>query len=275
MSLYRGMNRGELDAAYNNTLAVADSARLLADFDLRSEQLRRERATALDLRYGRAPRNRLDYFAGEPGAPLVVFIHGGYWQMRAKESFSFVAAGPLAHGLHVAVIGYTLAPETSLAGIVSEVRSALAWLAERAPGYGAAAPRIYVAGWSAGGHLTAMCLREPTVRGGLAISGIFDLEPVRLSYLNDQLELTAKDARRLSPLHQLSAAPLPLMIGYGGAELPELQRQSRDYAAARAAARLPGRALCLDGHNHFTILDELARPDGALTALLLELVLAT
>ena len=196
MTIYRGMNRSELDAVYDNSLAVADSARLLADFDLRSEQLRRERATALDLRYGRAPRNRLDYFAGAPGAPLVVCIHGGYWQMRAKESFSFVAAGPLAHGLHVAVIGYTLAPETSLAGIVSEVRSALAWLAERAPGYGAAGQRIYVAGWSAGGHLTAMCLRESAVRGGMAVSGIFDLEPVRLA--GDIAEL-----RRLVTRHAL------------------------------------------------------------------------
>ena len=102
-SAYRGMDTAALDAAYDNTRAVADSARLLAGFDARSAELRRTRASALDLRYGAAPRNRIDYFAGAKGAPLLVFIHGGYWQMRAKETFSFVAEGPLAHGMHIAV----------------------------------------------------------------------------------------------------------------------------------------------------------------------------
>ena len=125
---YRGMDRAALDSAYNNTLAVADSARLLADFDARSARMRRERGTALDLRYGAAPRNRIDYFAGAKGAPLLVFIHGGYWQMRAKETFSFLAEGPLAHGIHVACIGYTLAPDISLQGIAGEVRAALAFV---------------------------------------------------------------------------------------------------------------------------------------------------
>ncbi len=270
--LYRGMDRAALDAAYNNTLAVADSAQLLADFDARSARLRRECATALDLRYGAAPRNRIDYFAGEKGAPLLVFIHGGYWQMRAKETFSFLAKGPLAHGVHVALIGYTLAPETTIAGIVAESRAAIAWLAAHAQEYGGDASRIYVSGWSAGAHLTAMCAGEPAVRGGLAISGIYDLEPVRLCYLNDKLGLSADDVEGLSPLRQLPIAPTPLMLAYGGAELPELQRQSADYAEAREAAGLPGRSLHIDGCNHFTILEQLAEPKGALTRLLLELI---
>jgi acetyl esterase/lipase len=270
--VYRGMDRAALDAAYDNTLAVADSAQLLADFDARSEGLRRARATALDLRYGPAPRNRIDYFAGAPGAPLLVFIHGGYWQMRAKETFSFVAAGPLAHGIHVALIGYTLAPAATLAGIVAETRAAIAWLAARAGDFGGDAARIYVSGWSAGGHLTTMCAGEPAVRGGLAISGIYDLEPIRLCYLNAKLGLNADDVAQLSPLRQLAGAPAPLTLAYGGDELPELRRQSVDYAAARAAAAVPGRCVELGGCNHFTILEQLADPAGALTGLLLELI---
>ncbi len=269
---YRGMDRAALDAAYNNTLAVADSARLLADFEARSECLRRERATALDLRYGPAPRNRIDYFAGDPGAPLLVFIHGGYWQMRAKETFSFVAAGPLAHGIHVALIGYTLAPAATLAAIVAETRAAIAWLAVHVGDFGGDAARIYVSGWSAGGHLTAMCAAEPVVRGGLAISGIYDLEPVRLCYLNEKLGLNAGDVAQLSPLRQLTGAPAPLMLACGGDELPELRRQTADYAAAREAAAMPGRCVEIDGCNHFTILEQLADPAGALTGLLLELI---
>jgi acetyl esterase/lipase len=272
MNLYHGMDKAALDAAYNNSAAVANSAELMADFQARSDRLRGELPRYLDLRYGAAPRNRIDYFAANARGPVLVFIHGGYWQMRAKENFSFLARGPLAHGVHVALVGYTLAPDISLGGIVAEVRAAIAWLAERVEDYGGDAQRIYVAGWSAGGHLTAMAIQEPAVKGGLAISGIYDLEPMRLCYINDKLKLDADEARRLSPRFNLSPASAPLIIACGGAELPELQRQSDIFAAARERAGLPGRLVRLNGHNHFTILEELANPDGALTTLLTGLV---
>jgi acetyl esterase/lipase len=272
MIVYRGMNRAELDAAYNNSAAVTDSPALLADWQARSDRLRAANPVLLDLRYGPAERNRIDYFGARVSGPVLVFIHGGYWQMRAKETFSFLAAGPLAHCIHVAMIGYTLAPEKRLDGIVAEVRDAIAWLGARVSEYGGDPARIYVAGWSAGGHLTAMGLAEPAVRGGLAISGIYDLEPIRLCYLNDKLGLDVEEARRNSPLLHLSASTKPLIVACGGRELPELQRQSREYAAARAQAGLPGRLVTLARHNHFSILEELARPDGALTRLVRELV---
>lgn len=274
MSLYRGMDRAALDAAYDNSAAVAGSAALLADFDARSERLRSARPEYLDLRYGPAERNRIDYFAAAAPGPVLVFIHGGYWQMRRKETFSFLAAGPLAHGMHVALVGYTLAPEKPLAGIVDEVRDALAWLGRHAADYGGDPQRLLVSGWSAGGHLAAMMLDAPGVKGGLAISGIFDLEPVRLNYLNAKLGLTAAEARRLSPLCNLLNRSAPLILACGGGELPELQRQSAAYAAVRAQAGLPGRLVQLPGLNHFTILEELARPDGQLTALVRELAAA-
>ena len=272
MTLYRGMNRAALDAAYNNSEAVADSAKLLADFQARSDALRAAHSQHLDLRFGTAERNRIDYFAAPSPGPVLVFIHGGYWQMRAKETFSFLAAGPLAHGVHVAFVGYTLAPEKRLTGIVDEVRAAIAWLAARAADFGGDANRIYVSGWSAGGHLTAMSLNEPAVKGGLAISGIYDLEPIRLCYLNDKLALNEADARQMSPLLHLPQRSMPLIVTCGVGELPELQRQSATFAAARSGAGLPGRLVQLAGHNHFTILEELATADGALTKLLCELI---
>ena len=277
-ALYRGMNRAALDAAYDNSAAVNNSALLMADFDARSRALREAMPQHLDLRYGLAERNRIDYFAGEngrgqnkSGAPVLVFIHGGYWQMRAKETFSFIARGPLAHGMHVALPGYTLAPDMTLEGIVAEVRTAVRWIAAHAREFGGDPGRIFVSGWSAGGHLTAMMMDEPALSGGLAISGIFDLAPVRLNYLNDKLQLTDNDVQRLSPLLNLPARSAPLMLACGASELPELQRQSEAYAAARAQAALPGRLLCLPLMNHFTILEALARADGALMGLLLEL----
>lgn len=271
MSLYRGMDRAALDAAYDNSAAVADSAALLADFDARSALLRSARPEGINLRYGPAERNRIDYFAAAAPGPVLVFIHGGYWQMRQKETFSFLAAGPLAHGIHVALVGYTLAPEKPLAGIVDELRNAMSWLVRHVANYGGDPQRLVVSGWSAGGHLTAMVIDEPMVKGGLAISGIFDLEPVRLNYLNARLGLDAAEARRLSPLFNLPQRTAPLMLACGGGELPELQRQSAAYAAVRAQAGLPGRLLQLPGLNHFSILEELAHPDGRLTALVREL----
>ena len=266
------MDRAALDAAYNNTAAVADDGRLLADWQARSDRLAAERPQQLDLRYAEAERNRIDYFSSGAGGPLLAFIHGGYWQMRAKETFRFLAAGPLAHGIDVALIAYTLAPAKRLDAIVAEVRAALAWLAAHAQRFGCDPARIYVSGWSAGGHLTAMALAEPAVRGCLAISGIYDLEPIRLCYLNQKLKLDAHEARRLSPLLHLMPGPKPLILAYGSDELPELRRQSETFATARSRAGLPGRTVQLAGHNHFTILEELASPDGALTALVRELV---
>ena len=267
------MDQAALDAAYNNTAAVADSSRILADWELRSAEIAARYPQHLDLRYGQRERNRIDFFpAARTGAPVLVFIHGGYWQMRAKETFRFLVAGPLAHGISVASIGYTLAPEASLHEIVDEVMTAITWTAERAADLGADAARIYVSGWSAGGHLTAMSLGHPAVRGGLAISGIFDLEPIRLSFLNEKLGLDANDVAHLSPLFDAARLTQPLMVAYGTHELPELQRQSLDYRKARADAGLPGRVVALPERNHFTILEELASAEGALTQLVLELV---
>jgi acetyl esterase/lipase len=272
MSLYRGMDRTALDAAYNNGAAVADSGRIMAEWQARSDEFAARRPQHLDLRYGDAERNRIDLFVAKSGAPVLVFIHGGYWQMRAKENFRFLAAGPLAHGISVALVGYTLAPARGLDGIVAEVRAAVGWLASNAKTYGGAGDRLYVSGWSAGGHLTAMALSAPGVRSGLAVSGIFDLEPIRLCYLNEKLRLDEDEVRRNSPLLHPHEAARPLLVAYGGDELPELQRQSEEFAAARARAGLPGRVVRLSGHHHFSIMEELASPDGALTALVSELV---
>jgi arylformamidase len=267
------MDQASLDAAYNNTLAVKDSVRFLAEWSARSDSLAKASPKYLDLRYGPRERNRIDLFAAkQKDAPVLAFIHGGYWQMRAKELFRFIATGPLAHDINVALIGYTLAPDATLREIVAEVRQALTWLEANVAGMAADPGRIYASGWSAGGHLTAAALNHPAVCGGLAISGIYDLEPISLSYLNEKLQLDRGDVARLSPLRNLPRASAPLFIAYGGDELPELQRQSEEFAAARTEAGLPGRLVALPGHNHFSILEELAAPDSALTTLVVDLV---
>src|SRR5215468_7527096 len=130
-ALYRGMDRTALDAAYNNSAAVADSQDWVARWRARSAAIRAEPNAVLDVRYGRQPRAKLDYFpTGPKRAPLFAFIHGGYWQRNDKDGFSFVADGPRPHGIDVALVGYTLAPDVRLTDIVAEIRRSLTYLAE-------------------------------------------------------------------------------------------------------------------------------------------------
>jgi arylformamidase len=232
--IYRGMSRAALDAAYNNSAAVADSERWLERWRRRSDEVRGVPGARLDVAYGPKQRTRLDYFpAGRPGAPLFVFLHGGYWQRNAKEMFAFIAEGPRQRGIDVAVVGYTLAPAARLSEIVREVSDALSFLHANAAVFGFDRRALCVGGWSAGGHLAAASCGHPAVQSALAISGIFDLEPIAL---------------------------------------PELQRQSTSFHDIAGALGVAMALHVLPGHHHYSILDELARPDGALTGELLRLV---
>jgi arylformamidase len=273
-AIYRGMDRAALDAGYDNTSAVADSQQYRARWWDESAAIRGEPGARLGLRYGARPRATLDYFPAQARAPLFVFIHGGYWQRNEKERFSFVSQGPRAHGINVAVPGYTLGPDARMTEIVDEIRQAITYLADHAVDLGFDRGKIFVGGWSAGGHLTAAVADHPAVAGGMPISGIFDLEPIALGVLNDKLSLSADEIETLSPLRNLPHRAVPLKIFAGGNELPELRRQSQEYFDALTARGLPASLTLLPGHHHFSILEELSRPDGALTLRLLDLIAA-
>jgi len=270
--LYRGMDRAQLDVAYNNSAAVPERDAIVAGWAVRSAAIRRERNGHLDLRYGEAPRERLDLFpAADPQAPTLAFIHGGYWQMNDKDSFAFLAEGVVPNGINLALVEYTLAPAARMDRIVAELRRAVGWLAEHLGDYGADPDRLYVAGHSAGGHLTAMTMPLRAVRGGLAISGIYDLEPIRLNYLNENLGLDPQEAERNSPLLHLPPMAGELVVAYGTNELPELCRQSIEYAQAWSERGLPGHLLPVAGADHFTILEALADPQGLLNRALADM----
>jgi acetyl esterase/lipase len=275
--LYRGMDREALDAAYDNTAAVgaARRHRYVADWSARSDAFRRAWGGRIDLRYGVGARQRLDLFAcGRPAAPTLVYIHGGYWQFNDKEPYAFLGEALLPAGFNLALVEYTLAPAARMDQITDEIRRAVAWTIEHATELGGDPDRVFVAGHSAGGHLTAVAMGDPRVAGGIAISGIYDLEPIRLNYLNDKLGLDPAEAERNSPMLHLPARAGPLVVTVGLDELPELIRQSEEYASAWRRHGLVGRYLPLAGHEHFSILEELARPGGALVAALQELALA-
>ena len=265
---WRGMSQEKRDLGLNNGLAVPNGADLVAGWDKRSAELRTRHPDHLDLKYGPRERNRIDFLKATDGGPTLLFIHGGYWQTRAKESFTTFADGPMAHGINVALIGYTLAPEATLDQIVAEIHSGLDFLADKLPALGGDPRRIVVTGWSAGGHLTSMALSHPHVKAGVAISGIFDLEPIRHSYLNVKLGLDEETSRRNSPVKQKGGPLKPLSLVVGSAELPLLRQQTADFAAYRALHGLPVSYEEIPGADHFSIMDELASPTGRITTLI-------
>jgi arylformamidase len=268
---WRSMSPEERDLGLNNGLAVTGSADLVLSWDQRSADLRKRHSAHLDLRYGPRERNRIDFLKAAEKAPTLLFIHGGYWQARAKETFSLFAEGPMAHGINVALIGYTLAPDASLDQIVAEIHAGIDDLNERLPALGGDGSPIVVSGWSAGGHLTSMALSHPKVRAGIGISGVYDLEPIRHSYLNVKLGLDEAMSRRNSPLMHPGGAMKPLALVVGGAELPLLRKQTADFAMHRVRHGLPVAYEEIPGANHFTIMDEMASPQGRITTLIRQL----
>ena len=268
---WAALSQAERDAAYDNNAAVKNSAALIAERNQASEALRAARNSLLDIPYGDRERTRIDlYPADSTTAPCLVFLHGGYWQRNSREVFAMLVEGVAAHGWSVAIPGYSLAPEVSLTEIVTEVSRSLDWLAQNGAAYGISGP-VVLSGWSAGAQLVAMALDHPRVTAGLAISGVYDLAPIRDTGLNNALKLTDQEVASLSPL-RLPAVHKRLDIAYGTAELPALVFDSIQLHEARRAAGAPGRLVPLPSADHFSILGELRRPDGALVDIARELV---
>ena len=268
---WRKMSQQERDLGLNNGVAVTGSADIVAGWERRSTEIRGKHSDHLDLRYGPRERNRIDFLRARDKGPTLLFIHGGYWQARAKEVFTVFAGGPMAHGINVALIGYTLAPDATLDEIVAEIHRGIDFLTEQLPVLGGDGKGIVVSGWSAGGHLTAMALAHPSVRAGMAISGIYDLEPIRHSYLNVKLGLDEAMSRRNSPVMQSGGAMKPLSLVAGSAELPMLRRQTAEFAGHRARFGLPVTYEEIPGADHFTIMNELVSPNGRITTLIRQL----
>lgn len=263
------LSQAERDAAYNNNAAVADSAAWVAARDVAAAAYRAARPEKLDIAYGAGARQKLDLFPGVGGAPTLVFLHGGYWQRNSREVFAHYAEGLAAHGWSVVLPSYSLAPEARLADIVAEIGIALDLLAREGAGLGVTGP-VVLCGWSAGAQLAVMQLDHPLVTAGLAISGVYELAPIRDTFLNGALQLSDEEIETLSPL-RLPVSGKSLTVSYGTAEVPALVHDSEALAARRVAAGAPVSVLPITGANHFSILDELRDPEGRLTRAALDL----
>jgi arylformamidase len=265
------LSQAERDAAYDNNAAVKNSAVLIAERNEASAALRATQKSFLDVPYGERERKKIDlYPATDRTAPCLVFVHGGYWQRNSREVFAMLVEGVAAHGWSVAIPGYSLAPDASLTQIVTEIFQALDWLDKNGGSYGMSGP-VVLSGWSAGAQLVAMALDHPRVTAGLAISGVYDLAPIRDTGLNNALKLTDQEIAQLSPL-RLPVVHKRLDIAYGTAELPALIFDSIHLHESRVAANAPGKIFPIEGADHFSILSELRRPDGALVDIARKLI---
>jgi arylformamidase len=269
---WASLDQAARNAAYDNNAAVADSPRWIELRNSASATYRDAHRGKLDLAYATvSERTAFDlYPAADPQAPCLIFIHGGYWQRNARELFACVAEGPATAGWSVAIPGYSLAPQATLSGIVAEIGRAIDWLASHGRDHGIRGPLV-IAGWSAGAQLAALHLGHPGVAAGLAISGVYELSFLHDTGLNDALRLSDAEIATLSPL-RLDPIKKPLTIAFGSRELPALVHDALNLHAKRGASGAPGQLLPINGADHFSIIGELQKPDGALVRAAVDLV---
>jgi arylformamidase len=280
--VHRYYDQPELERQLNARATVPDITPILARYASESARMRARLPCQLSVSYGASEPERLDVFpAAMTGpAPIFVFLHGGFWRLLGSADSSFMAECLTQAGACVVAVNYALAPHVTLREIVRQCRAAVAWLYEHAREFGGDPMRIHVGGSSAGAHLAAMILTsgwqaalgvpDNLVAGATLLSGIYDLEPVRLGHPNEWLKLGAGDVLALSPLLHLPERAVPIVVSYAPSETDEFKRQSEIYMAAVMARGCPVRFVPMPGTSHFDIVFGLADPQSPLAQATIE-----
>lgn len=284
MKVYLDYTREELDRQYEHRHTVPDADEFISAHRAASERVRATADGRFDVSYGPGEDELLDiYFAkGRCPAPMVVFFHGGRWATGSKASNCEAAEMYTAQGLNFVSVNYSLLPKVTMDVLIRQCRDAVAWLWRRAGEFGADRDRIFVHGKSAGAHVAAMVavtgwvadygLPADVVKGGLLVSGMYDLEPVRLTFRNEWLRLDEIGALRNSPIHLVPPDGCDLVVGVGSRETEEFRRQPRAFAAAWRARGLSCRFVEMEGYHHFSINDAMNEATSALVSPFLELI---
>lgn len=270
--IYANFDQATLDREYSPSSCVDDINDFLNEYERLSNIARqdalRQNNCHLDLKYGPGDNETLDLFTPDNAAPgpLQVFIHGGYWQLLSKDESCFAAPFFQRHASWFAALNYTLAPQQTLTGIVDENRRAIAWLYESAAQFGYDRDRIYLSGSSAGAHLAIMMLTtdwstyglpHDAIKGVCALSGIYDLEPIRLTYVNDKVGLNNAEAAANSPARLALNNVCPLIMAYGDNETSEFKRQTDVYRELLETSGFSVEFKEIENRNHFDIVFDL------------------
>ena len=273
--VFRDYNQAALDFEYDNRRKVADFQSYLDRYASASRAARAEITCERNIAYDDASGVTLDIFHAERSdqpTPVQIYIHGGYWRALSKDEHSFVALGLVPHGITTVVVDYDLMPAVRLDVLVRQCRQAVAWTWRHAGEIGGDKDNIHVCGHSAGGHLTAMVaatdwrgfgdLPVNIVKSALGLSGLYDMEPIRLCFLNQELAMSEAEVRGNSPTALTPATLAPFRALVGSDEGPEYLRQSNELAAHWSALGHDARAIEMAGLNHFTIAAEMEDPES-------------
>jgi len=279
--LWRNYDEEALNKQLNLRALTPEHPRFFERWEADSRAVHESLKHRFDVAYGPAPGEKLDFFPSEDRqSPLLVFVHGGYWQGLDKAHYSYLAPAFVEQGIAFASVNYSLAPQARIGTMVEQVRRCLTWLYDHASDLGFARNRITVSGHSAGGHLAAMASAtdwsvlgypQDLLTGCCSVSGIYQLEPIRHSYHQPILQLTQEEAADLSPQGKQPSPELPIILGVGSQEPDEFRQQQRELAAAWGLHN-PVKALEVPERHHFNVVDALIEDDQPLRQALLSLL---
>jgi arylformamidase len=276
-AVWRSMSQRELDAAYDQSVYAANLDQVLRRYSSNSKAVRDRIGEPERFAYGDSAIEKVDvYLSLANRAPIHIFIHGGAWQSGFSRDYAFAAELFVNAGVHLVVPDFTNVRDTNgnLFPLVKHIRNAIAWVYRNAAAFGGDPERIYISGHSSGGHLAAVALTTDwqadfslpnnIIKGGLIISGMFDLYPVSLSSRSGYVNFTDETLQQLSPQRNLDKLNTPIILAYGTEESPEFIRQSVEFAERATAAEKSIQVFVGENYNHFEILETLANPYGLL-----------
>ncbi len=266
-TVYKDFRREEMEYQFNPRVTVTDHAQLAVEREQASETTRAKLRHFRDVRYGDGPGMRLDIFpARQSGAPVQIYIHGGYWRGGSKDACSFLAEPFVEAGATLVLLEYDLCPQVTVPDIMRETRQGIAWVYRHIAEYGGNPQRLYLSGSSAGGHLTARALSHPweedglpedILKGAVAITGVYDADPVFHISTNEDIRLTPDTAREISAMRHPPRDRTPLVVAVGGAETRGWIGMSRDFFALCRERGVDCRYLEVPGTHHFSVSSQL------------------
>lgn len=276
MTVYKHYNQEQLNNQYNNRLHVPDYADYFERWEKQSRQTEKEYTIVKNIFFGTHREECLDIFPAEdPLAKTMIFIHGGYWHLFNKTSFYFLAPTFLKHHVTTVFINYPLAPAASIDTIVLSCSKAIRWLHDNVMRFNGNPAQMYVMGHSAGAHLASILLIEDDInflKGAISLSGLFRLEPVMLSYVNDVIQMDMQTAIRNSPVYLKPVNPCPLLLVVGADETDEFKNQTVEMYNSWKNKHSCIELLKISGKNHYSIVDAVAEKDSSLQSAIFRLM---